>query len=70
MFILKVYIYFPYINKQRQATVPFDNNTIISPQQSEHWTMGLCQGLDDPCEVDRDFDLNRLASAITDNELL
>ena len=43
MFILKVYIYLPCINTQRRVTVPFDDTTVISPLQSEHWTTGHYQ---------------------------
>ena len=68
--ILKVYIYFPCINAQKQTTAPFDNTPFISPLQSEHLITGIYQGPGNRCEGDRDYDLNRLASAILGNKLL
>ena len=70
MYILRVYIYFPWINSQWRATAPFNDTPIISPLQSKHWKSGIYQGLDDRCEVDCDSDLNRLDSAILVNALL
>ena len=40
MFFLKVYIYFPCINKQWRATAQFDDTSVISPLQIKHWTTG------------------------------
>ena len=69
-YILKVYIYFLCINKQRGAISQFDNNPFISPLRSKYWTTGIYQGSDDPCKGDRDSDLNCLASEILGNTLL
>ena len=42
--------------------------SVIKP--SDHWNTGLYQGSDDRCEGDRNYDLNRLASAISGNTIL
>ena len=70
MYILKVYIYFPYINTQRRSTAPLNNTPIISPPHSEHLKAGLYQGWANHCEGDRYSDLNSMVSAILGNTLL
>ena len=56
--ILKVYIYLPWINTQRQTISPFDNTPVIS--YSDHQKTGIYQGSADFCEGGLNFDLIRL----------
>ena len=64
MHIMQVYIYFPCINTQRQATAQFNETPLISPPHSKHLKTGIYHGLADHCEGDHDSDLNILASVI------
>ena len=43
---------------------PRPPNNCLSPTQSKHFKTGLYQGLANPCEIDRDFDINLFASVI------
>ena len=58
MFILKVYIYLPCINTQRQTTALFNANSVIS--SSDHRKIGLYQGSADRSEGDHNSDIIRL----------
>ena len=58
MFIYKVYIYLPSINKQRRKTAPFNDTSVTS--SSDHQTTGIYQGSADRCEGDRNSDIIRL----------
>ena len=51
MIILKVCIYLPCINTQRQKTAPFDETSVVS--SSNHQKTGLYQGSDDRIEGDQ-----------------
>ena len=57
MFILKVYIYLPCINTQRQAKSRFENTPVIS--SSDHQKTGLYQGSENCCEGYHSSDLIR-----------
>ena len=58
MFIYKVYIYLPSINKQRRKTAPFNDTSVTS--SSDHQTTGIYQGSADCCEGDRNSNIIRL----------
>ena len=54
-FNLKVYIYLPSINTQRQKKAPFDKTPVIS--SSDHQKSGIYQGLSYSHEGDQNSDL-------------
>ena len=54
-FILKVYIYLPWINTHLRGTAPFDNTCIIS--SSDHQKTGLYMESADCCDEDHKSDL-------------
>ena len=58
MFILKVYIYLPCLDAQRQTIAPFDDTPGIS--SSNHRKTGIYQSSADRCEIDRNTYLIRL----------
>ena len=70
MHVLKVYIYFPCINTQRQATALFDDTPVISTPHRKYLKIRIYQGFVNRCEVDLDSVFNRLDSATLDNTLL
>ena len=55
MFIYKVFIYLPIINKQWRTKLPFDDTLVIS--YSDHQTTGLYQGPENRFEGDRNSDI-------------
>ena len=64
MDMLKVYIYFPWINTQQQSTAQFNDTPVISPPNKHTFKDKAIKGSADHCEEDCDSDLNRLASLI------